>query len=104
MRYITLDFSKLIFLVFRPKMIKAISGKVLPHKVLHNNNECIIHFLDFENVNLTKEYLKSAWSAGSLRRNHVYLASIESTDQLTHLNFSEIFDFQRLYIALSYKV
>ena len=85
-------------------IIKAISGKVSPSEVLYNNNECIIHFLDIENSNITKEYLKSAWSAGSLRKDHIYLANMGPTDHLSHLNFSEIFDFQRLYISLSYKV
>ena len=85
-------------------MITAILDKASPPKVLHNNNECSFHFLDIENVNLIKEYLKAAWNARSYGRNNIFLANIGHMDQLTHLNISEIFDFQRLFIAISDKV
>ena len=91
-------------LAFRATIIMALLEKASPPKVLKNYNECIIHFLDIENVNLTKEYLKTAWNERSYGRNHIFLANIGSIDQLTHLNISEIFDFQRLFIAISYKV
>ena len=89
---------------FRARMITALIEKASPPKVLQNYNECILHFLDIENVNLTKEYLKAAWNARSYGRNHIFLANIGSIDQLAHLNISEIFDFQRLFVAISYKV
>ena len=85
-------------------MITALLENGSPPKVLQNYNECIIHFLDIGNVNLTKEYLKAAWNARSFGKNHIFLANIGPLDQLIHLNISEIFDFQRLFIAISYKV
>ena len=69
----------------------------------HHDN-CIVHFLDIANINITKEYLKSAWNAGKYGKTDYYLISIEAITQVSLFNFSEIFDFQRLFITTFPKV
>ena len=83
--------------IFRPKIIRAISenvgSEILPNK------KCIIHLIDIGSMNLTKDYLKSAWKKGSIGATHFYLIKIKAIEHLGSLNFSEIFDFQRLFLA-----
>ena len=82
-------------------MIKAISGKVTRPEPFPNINKCIIHFLDIESMIITQQYLKLAWSAGSVGAYHFYWIKIEAMKNLLSLNYSEIFDFQRLFIYTS---
>ena len=79
-------------------MIRAVKGKISPSAILPNNNICLVHFLDL-NINRTRDYLKLAWSAGSIGANHLYLVNIEDNKMLDLMNFTEIFDFQRLLIS-----
>ena len=85
-------------------MIKTIKGGDTKIKIHQNQNKCILHFLDLANINLTKAYLKSAWSAGAVGANDFYLVATETMSHVAHLNFSEIFDFKKLLIATSPKV
>ena len=82
---------------------KAIAEDAIPIKALPNYNKCIVHYLDL-NTNLTVNYLKSAWSAGSLGQNDIYLANVKDNIQLASLNFSELFDFKRIFVITSSKV
>ena len=86
--------------IFRPKIIRAISENVIGSEILPNN-KCIIHYIDIGSMNLTKEYLKSAWTEGSIGATHFYLIKIGSIEHLGSLNFSKIFDFKRLFLATS---
>ena len=81
-------------------MIRATTtnGEIKHTEIFSSNNNCIVHFLDL-NVNQTKAYLKSAWTAGSTGASDFYLAHVEDNDQLAYLNFSQIFDFQRILIV-----
>ena len=93
-------------------MIRSISNSVDTADVLPNYNHCILHFLNLENPNLMKQYIKLAWSQGSIGANHLYLVNIEADNKQVMfkenrqlgLNFSEIFDFERLIIVSSYGV
>ena len=82
---------------------KAIAGSATPVEILPNHNKCIIHFLDM-NTNLTVNYLKSAWNAGSLGQNNIYLANIKDDIQLARLDFSEVSDLKRIFVIKSSKV
>ena len=84
-------------------MNKEIAESVTPVEILPNHNKCIIHFLDM-NKNLTVNYLKSAWSVGSIGQNDIYLTYVKDSIQLASLNFSELFDFKRIFVIISSKV
>ena len=88
----------------RPIRIKAIEEAEITTAILQHHENCIVHFLDIENINITKEYLKSAWNAGKYGTTDFYLVSVETIHQVGLLNITEIFDFQRLLIATSPKV
>ena len=63
-------------------------------------SKCTVHFIDIEEVNATRRYLKHTWSAGLLGANNIHLVNVKSDQmQLTALKFQEIFDFQRLFFA-----
>ena len=79
-------------------MIRAVKGNISPSSILPNNNMCLVHFLDL-NINRTRDYLKLSWSAGSIGANHIYLINIEDNKMVDRMNFTEIFDFQRLLIS-----
>ena len=80
-------------------MMKRLEGGENSIEILKSHNKCLLHFLDIESIKLTREYLKSAWSAGALRRNDVYFVALDSINQVALLNFSKIFDFQSLWIT-----
>ena len=82
---------------------KAIAESETPVEILPNHNKCIIHFLDL-NTNLTVNYLKSAWSAGSIGQNDIYLANVKDDIQLARLNFSQVFDLKGIFVIKSSKV
>lgn len=84
-------------------MIRAMAEGVTRPDIFPNHNKCIVHFLDL-NVNLTKDYLKSAWTAESIGSNDFYLANVEDINHLATLNYSNNFDFQRLFITTLSKV
>ena len=84
-------------------MIKEISERDATVEILRNQNHCIIHFLDL-NTNLTVNYLKSDWNAGSLGQNNIYLANVKDDIQLARLNFSQVFDLKRIFVIKSSKV
>ena len=84
-------------------MNKAIAESAIPIKSLPNHNKCIVHYLDL-NTSLTVNYLKSAWSAGSIGQNDIYLTYVKDNIQLASLNFSELFDFKRIFVITSSKV
>ena len=63
-------------------MIRAISGKGTGPESLPNINKCIIHFLHIESMIITQQYLKSAWSAGSIGTNHFYWIKVEAMNNL----------------------
>ena len=88
---------KLIHNYFRAYLNKAIGDSATPVKILPNHNKCLIHYLDL-NTNLTVTYLKSAWSEGIIGQNDIYLLSVKDNIQLVSLNFSEIFDFKRIFV------
>ena len=80
--------------------MRAISGRqVTQNEVIPNHNKCLIHFLDFDDIHLTKEYLKAAWKSGSIGGSQLYFVNFGAAHQIAHLNMSEIFDFQKLLIA-----
>ena len=81
-------------------IIRSLSTRVTKSDVLPNHSECVIHFLDMQNFNLSKEYLKSAWNEGSIGANHLYLVNMRHMN-MGGLNFSELFDFKRLILAVS---
>ena len=83
--------------------MRYVGAKITPADILPNLNKCIVHILDL-NINLTKEYLLSAWNAKSIGSQDFYLAYIKDDNQLLNLNFSEIFDFRRIAIIESSKV
>ena len=93
-------FPFLHYASFRPIMIKAIAESEAPTETFHQNRRCTLHFLDVSSANITRDYLKLAWNAGAIGAYDIYLVSIPIT-QLGLLNFSEIFDFQRMFIAAS---
>ena len=82
-------------------MIKRMTGRELKIEILPNWNKCILHYLDFVSINLTKAYLKTAWEAGAVGATNFYLVMIEDMNQVHLSNQNEIFDFQRLLIATS---
>ena len=82
-------------------VIRSLSNIVTTNDILINYNHCILHFLDLENLNLTKQYLKLAWGQGSIGENHLYLINIEAGNKHPSLNFSEMFDFERMIIVSS---
>ena len=82
-------------------MIKVVTRRESQTEILKNQNKCILHFLDFMSLNLTKAYLKLAWKAGAVGDNNFYLVAIEDMNQANLLKLNEIFDFQRLLIATS---
>ena len=82
-------------------MIKTIREGETSTAIIRRHNTCLVHFLEISNINLTEVYLKSAWNAGAVGANDYYLVTLESKHQVALLNFSEIFDFQRLLIAKS---
>ena len=84
-------------------MMTSVSKKITRADVLPNLNICIVHLLDL-NINLTKEYLLSAWSANSIGSQHLYLVNIKDSNELLYLNFSEMFDFQKIAIVKPYEV
>ena len=86
-------------------MIKSFSTpKEDIFEVLPNHSACLIHFLHTFNLNLTLHYLKSAWRAGFISANHLYLvAYTKPTYDKEILNLREVFDFQRFFL-LSTKV
>ena len=84
-------------------MIHGINGHINALDILPKNNICIVHYLDL-NINLTKDYLMSAWTAGSFGANDIYLSLAEDTEQLSYLNFSQIFDFQRVLMVTFFGV
>ena len=84
-------------------MVRNVRGNMTQADTLPNLNKCIVHILDL-NINLTKEYLISIWSPVSIGSQNFYFVKIEETDDLNYLNFSKIFDFQRVAIAQSFKV
>ena len=89
---------------FRPVMIKRITGEEISIQILKSYNKCLLHFLDIASIKLAREYLESAWKAGAIGRNDVYFVAIEGINQAALLNFSKIFDFQRLWITVSSEV
>ena len=84
-------------------MVRSVRGNITQADTLPNQNKCIVHILDL-NINLTREYLLSVWSPASIGSQHFYFAKIEETDDLNYLNFSKLFDFQRVAIAKSFRV
>ena len=92
-----------MFILFRTTMVRSVKGNMTQADTLPNLNRCIVHILDL-NINLTREYLTSIWSPVSIGSQNFYFAKIEETDDLDYLNFSKIFDFQRVAIAKSFKV
>ena len=81
-------------------MVRSVRGNINQGDPLPNLNKCIVHILDL-NINHTKEYLLSAWSTKSIGSHDFYLANVNGSNQLQYLNFSEIFDFQRIAIVNS---
>ena len=88
---------------FRATMVSSVSKEISQADILPNLNKCIVHLLDL-NINLTKEYLISAWSTNSIGSQDFYLANIKNNNELIHLNFTEMFDFQRIVIIKSSEV
>ena len=84
----------------RAIIIRSLSTRITTKDVLPNHNYCVIHFLDAKNFNLSKEYLKLAWSEGSIGANHLYLVNMREMN-IAGLNFSELYDFKRLILAVS---
>ena len=82
-------------------MIKVVTGREAQIEILPNVKKCVLHFLNFANINLTKAYLVSAWSAGAVGANHIYLVSIDAINLVALLNVRKVFDFKRLQIATS---
>ena len=81
----------------------AIAESASSVEILPNHNKCLVHFLNL-NSNLTVNYLKSAWNAGSLGQNDIYLANIKDDMQLASLNFKEAFGLKRIFVITSSKV
>ena len=91
------------FVTFRAHLIKSVGEGITRAEVLPNRNKCIVHFLDL-NANRTLDYLESAWNAGAIGHNHFYLCNLQESDRLASLNFTDIFDFQRIFLITTSKV
>ena len=85
-------------------MFKSIGGNESKIEILPNHNKCILQFLDFVSINRTKEFLKSAWSAGAIGATFFYLLKVEEKNQNELLMSNEIFDFKRLLVAIYSRV
>ena len=85
-------------------MIRTITGREASTEILRGHNKCLVHFLAISNLNLTEAYLKSSWNAGAVGTNDFYLVITDAINQAAILNFSEIFDFQRILIVTLSKV
>ena len=85
-------------------MMKNIKGGEISIAILESHNRCLLHFLDIASIKLTREYLESAWSAGAIGGNDVYIVTLEGINQVALLNISRIFDFKRLWITASTEV
>ena len=63
-------------------------------------SECIVHFIDIDNITTAKKYLKHAWEAGLIGSNNIHVVTVNSSKfEQEELMFPDIFDFQRLYLA-----
>jgi hypothetical protein len=68
--------------------------------VLPSHGHCLVHFIDLSEAILAAQYVKSAWSNNALGANNLYVIRLrERKDGLHMLNFSEIFDFQRMFVV-----
>ena len=94
---------QLMYLSYRPIIIKAIGEKETPTAIPRSPKRCMVHFLDIKNINQARVYLKSAWSKGAIGAYDFYLVTIE-IGQVPLLNSSVIFDFKRLLIATTSRV
>ena len=82
-------------------MIKVVTEREPQIETMPNMNKCVLHFLNFASTNLTMAYLDSAWSAGAVGANHIYLVTIEAINLVALMNVRKIFDFKRLQIVTS---
>ena len=63
-------------------------------------SECIVHFIDIDNITTAKKHLKHAWEAGLIGYNNIHVVNVNSsTFEPKMLMFPDIFDFQRLFLA-----
>ena len=88
---------------FRATVVRSIKGRMLQHDLFPHQNKCIVHILDL-NINMTKEYLLSAWSASLFGSQNFYMVKVKDDNQLMQLNFSQLYDFQRIAIVQTSKV
>ena len=84
--------------------MKRLTGEEISIEILESHKKCLLHFLNIASINLTRQYLESTWSAGAIGGNDVYFVTLDDINQLALLNFSKIFDFQRLLIIASSEV
>ena len=97
------EFARKALSNFRATVVRSIEGRMSQHDLFPHQNKCIVHVLDL-NINMTKEYLLSAWSASLFGSQHFYLANVKDQNQLMQLNFSQLNDFQRIAIVQTSKV
>jgi hypothetical protein len=63
-------------------------------------SHCLVHFIDLSDAILSAEYVKLAWINDALGSNNLYVIYLrDGKDALQKLNFSEIFDFQRMFVV-----
>ena len=97
------EVARIALLNFRATVLRSIGGKIGQHDLLPHQNKCIVHILDL-NINMTKEYLLSAWSSSLFGSQNFYLVNVKDHNQLMQLNFSQLYDFQRIAIVQTSKV
>ena len=85
-------------------MMKRLAGGENSIEIIKSHNKCLLHILNIASIKQTRKYLESAWSAGAIGGNDVYFVTLEGINQVVLLNFSKIFDFQRLWITASSEV
>ena len=81
-------------------MLKGVSKESNVTLAMPNHNKCIVHYLDISNIDLTIEYLKTAWQTGSIDQRHLYCVTSTYQNLANLLKYTDIADFQRLIISV----
>ena len=85
-------------MIYRAFLIRTATDEV--QTLFTTERECIVHFIDIENITTAKKYLKHTWEAGLIGSNNIHVVDVDSsTFEPKALMFPNIFDFQRLFIA-----
>ena len=85
-------------MIYRAFLIRTAVDEV--QTLFTTERECIVHFIDIDNITTAKKHLKHAWEAGLIGYNNIHVVNVNSsTFEPKMLMFPDIFDFQRLFLA-----